>query len=195
MDGLVMDGMASVFFMRPAGAAPARFLPASELRARARRVRLVLTDCDGVLTDGTALYGPEGEAMKRFSLRDGLGVERLREAGIATAIVTRERSACVARRAEKLALPFHFEGVWDKAAHLGEMLATAGVNVGEVAFMGDDLNDLGLLEGVGARGLTGAPPDAMPSVRQRVHFVARAAGGAGAFRDFAEWILELRRNA
>src|SRR5215470_14453346 len=106
--------------------APGPLLPA-ELRARARRLRLVLTDSDGVLTDGGVYYGDSGEALRRFSVRDGMGVERLREAGVATAIVTRERSEPVARRAEKLALPFLFLGVHDKAAHLPAILRDTGL--------------------------------------------------------------------
>jgi 3-deoxy-D-manno-octulosonate 8-phosphate phosphatase (KDO 8-P phosphatase) len=189
-----MDGLVTLLFADRPPALAGR-LSLSEMRARARRLRLVLTDCDGVLTDGTALYGPEGEALKRFSLRDGMGVELLRDAGIATAIVTRERSACAARRAEKLALPFHFDGVRDKAAHLPEILAKAGLLAQEVAYMGDDVNDLGILERVGAEGLTAAPADAMPEVAERVHYRSSRPGGAGAFRDFAEWVLDLRRSA
>jgi 3-deoxy-D-manno-octulosonate 8-phosphate phosphatase (KDO 8-P phosphatase) len=194
-----MDGLVTLLTWRGGSAGAARssartLLPAM-LRARARRLRLVLTDCDGVLTDGTAWYGPEGEAFKRFSLRDGMGVERLRAAGIETAIVTRERSSCVARRAEKLRLPFHFEGVQDKAAHLGEILARTACSVDEVAYMGDDLNDLGLLQVVGEGGLTAAPQDAVDAVLANVHFRSSLPGGRGAFREFAEWILALREDA
>ncbi len=188
-----MDGLVTLLFEDRAAAAP-RGLSTAELRARAQRLCLVLTDCDGVLTDGTAFYSAAGEALKRFSLRDGMGVERLREQGIATAIVTRETSACVARRAEKLGLPLHFEGVRDKRAHLPEILARAGLLVDQVAYMGDDVNDLGLLEEVGAHGLTAAPQDAMPEVAACVHYRSSRPGGAGAFREFAEWVLELRRN-
>jgi 3-deoxy-D-manno-octulosonate 8-phosphate phosphatase (KDO 8-P phosphatase) len=163
-----------------------------QLVARARRVRLVLTDCDGVLTDGTVYVSEHGEALKRFSLRDGLGVERLREDGIETAIVTRERSPIVARRAEKLRLRLHFEGVLDKAAELPRILAAARCGKDEVACIGDDVNDLGLLGEVGREGLTGAPFDALEPVASAVHHVCRARGGAGAFREFAEWVLRLR---
>ena len=168
-------------------------LPVPELVARARRVRLLLTDCDGVLTDASVYLSEQGEALKRFSLRDGMGVERLREDGIETAIVTRERSPIVARRAEKLRLPHHFEGVLDKAAELPRILAAAGLGPAEVAFIGDDVNDLGLLQAVGEQGLSAAPADAWPDVAQAVHYVCRSRGGDGAFRELAEWILRLRR--
>jgi 3-deoxy-D-manno-octulosonate 8-phosphate phosphatase (KDO 8-P phosphatase) len=169
-----------------------RALTTRELVARALRVRLVLTDCDGVLTDGTVWFSEHGEAMKRFSLRDGMGVERLREAGIGTAIVTRERSPIVARRAEKLGLRLHVEGVLDKAAELPRILAAAGCGAGGVGCIGDDLNDLGILQMVAQEGLTAAPFDALEPVAAAVHHVCRAWGGEGAFREFAEWILRLR---
>ena len=169
-----------------------RALSTEQLVVRARRVRLVLTDCDGVLTDATVYVSEHGEAMKRFSLRDGMGVDRLREAGIETAIVTRERSPIVARRVEKLRLPHLFEGVLDKAAELPRILAAAGCGPGEVAYIGDDVNDLGILGEVSREGLTAAPFDALEAVASAVHHVCRARGGEGAFREFAEWILRLR---
>jgi 3-deoxy-D-manno-octulosonate 8-phosphate phosphatase (KDO 8-P phosphatase) len=166
----------------------------ADLRARAARVRLVLTDCDGVLTDGGVFVGAEGEIWKRFSVRDGMGVERLRRQGLATAIVTRERSPSVRRRSEKLGLPFFFEGVSDKADHLAVILAAAQVSVRDLAFIGDDVNDLGLISILSAQGLTGAPADAFPEVARAVHHCCRAAGGHGAFREFAEWILKLKEG-
>jgi 3-deoxy-D-manno-octulosonate 8-phosphate phosphatase (KDO 8-P phosphatase) len=121
-----------------------------------------------------------------------MGVERLREAGIETAILTRERSPIVARRVEKLCLRHHFEGVADKRACLPRIVAETGAAAHEIAFIGDDLNDVELLLEVAKGGLTGAPADAMPRVAQLAHHQGRAAGGAGAFREFAEWILRLR---
>jgi 3-deoxy-D-manno-octulosonate 8-phosphate phosphatase (KDO 8-P phosphatase) len=164
-----------------------------ELAIRARRVRLVLTDSDGVLTDGGVYYSDTGEAMRRFSVRDGMGVERLREAGIATAIITRELSGCVARRAEKLRLSHCFLGIRDKAAHLATVRSETGLSLEALAYIGDDVNDLGILTAIGERGLTGAPADAMPEVSAAVHHRCAARGGHGAFREFAEWILRLRQ--
>ncbi|MDP9121103.1 MAG: 3-deoxy-D-manno-octulosonate 8-phosphate phosphatase [Acidobacteriota bacterium] len=169
-------------------------LPAAAARARARRLRLVLTDSDGVLTDGGVYYSESGEALRRFSVRDGMGMELLREAGVGTAIVTRERSGAVARRAEKLRLPHLFLGVQDKAAHLPQILAESGLAVDSLAYIGDDVNDLGILQAIGPHGLTAAPADAMPEVLAACHYRCAARGGHGAFRDFAEWILALRRE-
>jgi len=164
----------------------------SELAARARRLSLVLSDCDGVLTDGAVYVSARGEALRRFSLRDGMGVERLREAGVETAILTRERSPIVARRAEKLAVRL-FEGVADKRRELPRILGELRASAGCVAYIGDDLNDLGVIEALALEGLTGAPCDAEPSVLGAVHYRCAARGGRGAFREFAEWLLRLRQ--
>ena len=160
-----------------------------EVALRAARIALVLCDNDGVLTDGRVLVSERGEELKAYSLRDGMGVERLRGAGIATAIVTRERSAFAVRRAEKLGLPHVWTGVLDKRAHLARVLEETHLRVEQIAYIGDDVNDLGIIDAVGARGLTAAPADAMPEVADAVHLVCRAPGGHGAFRELAEWIL------
>lgn len=154
---------------------------------------MVLTDCDGVLTDTGVYYSDRGEELKRFSIRDGMGFERLSKAGIAAAIVTGERSGSVARRAEKLASRA-FLGVADKAAHLDAVLREMGASIDEVAYIGDDVNDLGVMARVAERGLCGAPADAVPEARSAAHHVTGARGGQGAFRDFAEWILLLARG-
>jgi 3-deoxy-D-manno-octulosonate 8-phosphate phosphatase (KDO 8-P phosphatase) len=168
-------------------------LPA-ELRARARRLRLVLTDSDGVLTDGGVYYSDSGESLRRFSVRDGMGIERLRLAGIATAIITRERSGAVERRSAKLGLPHLFLGVQDKAAQLPAVLLATGLGIEALAYIGDDVNDLGIMAAIGERGLTGAPADAMPELLAACHYRCTARGGHGAFRDFAEWLLGMRAS-
>jgi 3-deoxy-D-manno-octulosonate 8-phosphate phosphatase (KDO 8-P phosphatase) len=168
-----------------------RALSPAELRSRARRLRLVLTDCDGVLTDATVWYSERGEELKRFSLRDGMGVELLRRSGIETAIVTRERSGPVRRRAEKLGVAL-FEGVRDKEAELPRLLEASERAAEEVAYIGDDVNDLGILGVIAGEGLTAAPADAVEVVAARAHLQCRSRGGDGAFREFADWILRLR---
>jgi 3-deoxy-D-manno-octulosonate 8-phosphate phosphatase (KDO 8-P phosphatase) len=121
-----------------------------------------------------------------------MGVERLRAGGVATAIVTGERSESVARRAEKLGIDHLVLGARDKRAALGQLLERTGLEPAEVAYIGDDLNDLPALELAARDGLTGAPADAMPEVLATVHHRCAAPGGHGAFRDFAEWILRLK---
>jgi 3-deoxy-D-manno-octulosonate 8-phosphate phosphatase (KDO 8-P phosphatase) len=170
----------------------ATLVSASELALRARRLRLVLSDCDGVLTDGSVYVSGQGEELKRFSLRDGMGVERLREGGVETAILTRERSPIVAARAAKLGVLL-FDGVRDKQEALSRILAEERLAGAQVAYIGDDTNDLGILERLGEAGLTGAPADAQQAVLDLVHYRCRSEGGRGAFREFAEWLLGLRR--
>ena len=166
-----------------------------ELTLRAARLRLVLTDSDGVLTDTGVYYSERGEEMKRFSIRDGMGVERLRNAGVETGIVTGERSPSVLRRAEKLGLRHVLLGIKNKLAAVQALCAQEGLTLDEVGFIGDDVNDLEVLTVLTARGLTAAPADALPSVLGVVNHVCSAPGGHGAFRDFAEWILGHRASA
>jgi 3-deoxy-D-manno-octulosonate 8-phosphate phosphatase (KDO 8-P phosphatase) len=167
----------------------------AELRGRAARIALVLCDNDGVLTDGRVWVSERGEEMVSYSRRDGMGVERLRQRGVATAIITRERSAIVRRRAEKLELPHLWLGVRDKRAHLARVLNETDLRADQLAYVGDDINDLGMIEAIGATGLTAAPADAVPAVKRAVHYVCDAAGGRGAFREVAEWLLRLRDAA
>lgn len=167
----------------------------AELARRARAVRLVLTDSDGVLTDTGVYYSERGEELKRFSIRDGMGVERLRLDGIETGIVTGEMSPSVVRRAEKLALRHVLLGVKDKLTAVRGLCAEGGLGLDEVAYIGDDVNDLAVLAEVSLRGLTASPSDGLPAVRAVVSHVCAAPGGHGAFREFAEWILNHRAAA
>lgn len=159
-------------------------------KIKAKKIKLLLTDVDGVLTDNGVYYGESGEVLKRFSIRDGMGVERLRKlCGIDTGIVTGELSPSVARRAEKLHITQLHLGIKDKQARLEEMLKTGGWSWEELAFIGDDVNDLEVLERVG---LSACPGDAMAAVCGIVQYRCVANGGHGAFREFAEWIISLR---
>jgi 3-deoxy-D-manno-octulosonate 8-phosphate phosphatase (KDO 8-P phosphatase) len=155
-------------------------------------LRWLITDVDGVLTPATVYYSAAGEELKRFSLRDGMGVELLRAAGIETAFLTREQSPIVQRRAEKLALRHVFLGVKDKAASLPGILEAVGAQLGEVAYMGDDVNDLEIISKVAEVGLTAAPADAVAAISEVVQHRTLTAGGAGAFREFADTILTWR---
>lgn len=166
-----------------------------ELALRAGRVKLVATDVDGVLTDGGVYYSEHGEALKRFSVRDGMGVERLRDDGVEIAFVTREQSQIVAKRAEKLKVRLCYLGVHDKRSVLPQLLVDAGIDASQLAYIGDDVNDAGIMAAVAREGLVGAPLDAIPSLLHAAHYRCRRPGGYGAFRDFAEWILELRAKA
>jgi 3-deoxy-D-manno-octulosonate 8-phosphate phosphatase (KDO 8-P phosphatase) len=168
-------------------------LPPEEIRARAGGIRLVVTDVDGVLTDATVLYSERGEELKAFSLRDGMGVERLRAAGIQTAFLTRERTGFPTARAAKLGVSLVYTGVLDKRAFLGTMANLSGCAASEMAYIGDDDNDVTLMRAIVEQGgLSGAPADAFETARAAAVYTTGAAGGHGAFREFAEWILALR---
>jgi len=181
---------------KPGGWLPVRApLLERELELRAARLRVIATDVDGVLTDGGVYYSDDGEALKRFSVRDGMGVERLRADGVEVAFVTRESSRLVERRAEKLKVRLCYLGVGDKKAALPRLLEDAGIEVGQLGYIGDDVNDAEIMTAVASQGLVGAPLDAVPVVLRGAHYRCVRPGGYGAFRDFAEWILELRARA
>ena len=165
-------------------------LARDELSLRAARLRLVLTDVDGVLTDAGVYYSERGEELKRFNVRDGMGVELLRAAGVRTAFLTRETSRSVQSRARKLRLEHTWLGVADKRSHLDVVLRETGLTLDQIAYIGDDVNDLGIIEAVGGHGLTAAPADAIEAVARLVHLRALSRGGHGAFREFADWILQ-----
>ena len=162
----------------------------NKLKDKAAPIKLLLTDVDGVLTDNGVYYSETGEVMKRFSIRDGMGVERLRKlCGIDTGIITGELSPSVARRAEKLSIVELHLGVRDKLAKLSEILERTQLQLSEIAYIGDDVNDLEVLE---AAGISACPADAMDSVRDMVDYVCENKGGYGAFREFAEWLIKGR---
>jgi 3-deoxy-D-manno-octulosonate 8-phosphate phosphatase (KDO 8-P phosphatase) len=178
--------------MRTEGHPATHGIDAREIARRARHVRLVVTDCDGVLTDAGVYYSRHGEELRRFSVRDGHGVGRLLAAGIATVFLSGERSDCIVRRAEKLEVRAYL-GVKDKAARLQEILAHHAVTLGELAYVGDDENDLEAMQQVASAGLTGCPVDAESAVVQVAHCIGTRPGGHGAFREFADWLLSHRR--
>lgn len=157
---------------------------------KAKKIKLVLTDCDGVLTDTGVYYSKDGEALKRFSIRDGMGVERLRLiAGVETGIITGENSEIVKRRAEKLQIDKVYLGVKDKAAAFKEILSVNKLNAGEIAFIGDDTNDLEIIK---LAGFTACPADATKFVKKEADLILESRGGNGAFRDLAELIIEAK---
>ena len=157
--------------------------------ARAAKIKLVLTDCDGVLTDGGVYYGADGEALKRFHIRDGMGVVRLRNAGIETGIITGELSPSVKKRAEKLKITELHLGIQDKLPVVHAIAQARGLTLSQIAYLGDDVNDLEVLQAVG---FGACPQDAFFGVKPRVHLVLENRGGQGAFREFAETILAAR---
>lgn len=151
-----------------------------------REIRLFATDVDGVLTDGGMYYAESGDEWKKFNTRDGMGIKLLQKAGLITAIVTQERTRLVARRADKLAIPELHQGVMDKLSVIRDMAMRHGLSLRQVAYIGDDVNDIEALQAVG---LSAAPADGLPQVLEIVDHVCREKGGEGAVRELAEMIL------
>ena len=159
------------------------------LAARCRKLRLLLSDVDGVLTDGTVLLLPGGGEAKAFHVRDGLGIVLARRAGLRVGLLSGRSSDAVTRRAGELGIEVVRQGVSDKAAALREIVAAERVAPHEVAYMGDDVNDLAVMAEVG---LSAAPADAPLEVRAQAFMVTDAGGGRGCLREFVEAILRAR---
>lgn len=154
-----------------------------------RHIRLFATDVDGVLTDAGMYYSESGDEWKKFNTRDGMGIKLLQKAGLITAIVTQERTRLVARRAEKLAIPELHQGVMDKLSVIREMAMRHGISLQEIAYIGDDVNDIEALKAVG---VSAAPADGLPQVLEAVDYVCQKRGGEGAVRELVELILQSR---
>lgn len=159
---------------------------ADGIAARARRVRLLVLDVDGVLTDGTLWFGESSEEIKGFNIRDGHGIRMLATAGIRPAIITGRRSRAVQHRARNLGIDLLIEGADDKRAAFESLCASAGVAPEACGAIGDDVVDLPILRRCG---FAAAVPDAPEIVRAHVHYVTAAPGGRGAVRELCELIL------
>jgi YrbI family 3-deoxy-D-manno-octulosonate 8-phosphate phosphatase len=153
-------------------------------------VRLLCVDVDGVLTDAGMYYGPDGEVLKKFNTRDGLGLARVRAAGVAVAIISGEDSAIIHARAAKLKIDDVFSGVADKLAVIEDLCTRSQYELAEVAYIGDDLNDLAAMECVG---LACAVADATDPVKAVAHYVTQRRGGDGAVREVCELIVASRQ--
>ena len=164
----------------------------SDLARRARKVRLLCVDVDGVLTDAGMYYGPDGEVLKKFNTRDGMGLTRAREVGIAVAIVSGEDSAIVHARAAKLKIDDVYCGASNKRVAIDALCDKHGLQLDQVAFIGDDLNDLPALECVG---LACAVSDAADPVQAIAHYVTRRRGGDGAVREVCELLIAAQAEA
>ncbi|MEG8947681.1 KdsC family phosphatase [Rosettibacter firmus] len=163
-----------------------------ELIKKASKIKLLLTDVDGVLTDTGVYYSAKGEEMKRFSIRDGMGVERLRKlVNVETGIITREDTDIIKSRARKLKINELHLGIIDKEVILDEILNRKNLSIDEVAYIGDDTNDIEIMKRVG---LCACPNDATEFAKRIAHIITKNNGGYGAFRDFAEFIIESKLN-
>ncbi len=161
----------------------------ASLRDIAGQLRLLALDVDGVLTDGSIYYGNDGEELKAFNIKDGLGIKLLQRAGIEVAIITGRSSGIVARRAAELGIERVVQGREDKRTALAELCADLQLAAAQCAYMGDDLPDLGAIRDAGL-GMTVA--DACGAVADAAQWQSRYPGGAGAVREAAEFILHCR---
>jgi 3-deoxy-D-manno-octulosonate 8-phosphate phosphatase (KDO 8-P phosphatase) len=153
---------------------------------RARNVRLMAFDVDGVMTDGSIYYTDEGTELKAFNALDGAGLKMLEKAGITVAIITGRKAPCVELRARNLGIHRLHQGVHDKAACLNGMLAELGLTADQAGYMGDDVMDLAVM---GLCGFSAAPANGHDSVLQRAALVTRKSGGHGAVREVCDFIL------
>jgi 3-deoxy-D-manno-octulosonate 8-phosphate phosphatase (KDO 8-P phosphatase) len=156
-------------------------------KERARPVEMILMDVDGTLTDGTLMVLPDGEEVKAYNVRDGLGILLAHLAGIRLGIITGKTSKSLEKRAERLRIYEVHQGILDKKKKLLEILEKHRLTPERVAYIGDDLGDLAVMKSVG---LAAAVADAHPEIRKSAHYVCRAAGGKGAVREFIEFVLE-----
>jgi 3-deoxy-D-manno-octulosonate 8-phosphate phosphatase (KDO 8-P phosphatase) len=161
------------------------------INERASRVRLMLFDVDGVLTDGVVVMHTDGTESKGFHIRDGAAMVWAQRAGLTVGLLSARASGATTHRAAQLGIRTLMQGVADKLVAYEQILRDAGLTDDDVAYMGDDLLDVPVL---GRAGLSAAPADAAPEVRERVHWVCAAGGGRGAVREFIEVVLRAQQR-
>ncbi len=154
--------------------------------AKAKDIRLMLLDVDGVLTNGNLVYTGNSEESKAFNTQDGFGLRLLQEAGIDVGVITARKSEVVARRANELKMRFIYQGMPNKREALKDIMKVSGLRPFEIAYMGDDWLDLVLLQQVG---LAIAPANGVREVKEVAHFITERKGGEGAVRDACDLIL------
>ncbi len=149
-------------------------------------IKMFLTDCDGCLTDGGMYYSENGDELKKFNTRDGMGFSILREKGIITGVITSERVDLNRRRADKLKLDILEAGCKDKASAIKKLCEKYDIDTKNVAYVGDDINDIDAIRTVG---FGCCPADAMPKVKEVADYVAQTNGGAGVIREIVDLIV------
>jgi 3-deoxy-D-manno-octulosonate 8-phosphate phosphatase (KDO 8-P phosphatase) len=164
----------------------------SGYQAALRRVRLLVLDVDGVLTDGRLFYGPKGEALKAFHVRDGFGIKQVASAGVTVAILSGRKSAAVASRARELGIRHVVQGAGDKLAALRKLSKARGIPLQDCACVGDDTPDAPILE---AAGLGIAVADAHPDALAAANLVTTHKGGRGAVREVCDWLVAARKGS
>lgn len=155
------------------------------LKDKIKKIKLVLTDVDGVLTNAGMYYSEQGDELKKFNTRDGKGVELLRKAGYKVGIITAENTRIVENRAKKLKVDYLFQGISNKLTVVKQLAQDLGITLDNIAYIGDDLNDLEVLKAVG---LSACPTDAVDEIKGIARLGLKKKGGEGVFREFADWL-------
>jgi 3-deoxy-D-manno-octulosonate 8-phosphate phosphatase (KDO 8-P phosphatase) len=158
-----------------------------ELIKKCKKIKIILTDVDCVLTDGGMYYTENGDVMKKFHTRDGMGITLLKKKNLPTVIITKEKTKFVKMWAKKMNVEKLYDGIQNKEILLDEILKKFRVKKDEVAYIGDDVNDVNLLRLVG---LSATPSDGIKEIRNFSNYICRSKGGEGAFRELADLILE-----
>lgn len=170
-------------------AAPERSAAWQAALAKARAVKILLLDVDGVLTDGSIIFSHEGEESKAFNTQDGFGLRLLQEIGLEIGVITARSSEAVARRCANLKMRYVYQGAGNKLEAYKEILSQSGCKPFEIAYMGDDWLDLVLLN---RAGFSAAPANGVREVQEAVHYTTVQSGGHGAVREICELILEAK---
>jgi len=163
----------------------------SALVEKLNKIKMVITDVDGVLTDGGLYYTEEGLVMKRYNVKDGMATFLLRERGYIVGIMSTDVSPVITRRGERLKLDFTFIGIHDKKQKVLDLCDEFGIEPENVAFIGDDVNDLEVVKIVG---VSACPADAVDDIMENVVYICKRNGGQGAFRELADLIIKNKRN-
>ena len=163
----------------------------AEIKIKLKKIKLVITDVDGVLTDGGMYYNQDGEYMKKFNTRDSMGMELLLQSNIKTVLVTREDSKIVQERVKKIKIVDLFSGILKKEDLLPDLLEKYDVSNDETAYIGDDVNDLEIMKIVG---FSSTPYDGNMVVKNIADYICKTSGGRGVFREVADLILNNKAN-
>lgn len=151
------------------------------------QIKAIALDVDGVLTDGTFWWGPDGSEWKRFSFRDVMGISRASKQGMVFALISGEENAMVMRYARKMNITSVFQGCKDKAAALRSFAESQGLDLAQICFMGDDINDMAALQ---LAGLAAAPADAHEAVLAVAKYITKRPGGNGAVRELLDFVIK-----
>ena len=158
--------------------------------SKCKKIKLVITDVDGVLTDGGMYYSTKGDIMKKFFTRDGMGVNLLRKKSILTIIITKEKTSMVKHWAKNMKVEKLYDGILKKELLLDKICKNYNLKYENIAFIGDDVNDLDLLKKVG---FSACPADAISDAKIICHYTCKLNGGYGVFREISDLILNVQK--